>query len=440
MGGKALILTTENEAKEPPYRRIETLWSRLLFLAIIAICCMFIFYIFVVVFSNWGAVVSMLMAIPLLYVLLKLFLSLFYRPYRDESKTVQKVSVIIPSFNESAESISNCIHSILAQEYKVHEIIFVDDGSSKSEGFKKSEEIANYVNNNPLITTKMIAHQFEKNQGKREAQKWAFERATGDFVMIIDSDSYFFKSTIKEIMKPFVKADIWGVTGHVRARNKNQNILTMYQDALYDRAFYVGRGAQSLSGDVLVCSGALSVFRRHFIMENIQDFTRTTFGKKNSIGDDRRLTNMAHSGGGRIVYQATAQCLTDVPTTPKKFLKQQTRWSKSFFIESIRAYQFAWKRPIFLFWLTCELLLWLYFLIALLLHMDSLMNYFSWNFLLYQSLYIIMIGFICNAYYARQNFLSFCLSPIYIIMHAIWLIPVRFFALCTLNNANWGTR
>ncbi|AQY52536.1 hypothetical protein UE46_10245 [Listeria weihenstephanensis] len=397
------------------------------------------FYICIVVYTNWGMITSMLMAVPLLYTLLKLFLSFFYRAYQDDVGENKKVSVIVPSYNESPESITDCVHSILAQEYTVHEIIFIDDGSPNQDGYQAAKEISRYVNNNAMETV-MITHRFQENQGKREAQKWGFEKATGDFVMIIDSDSYFFKTTIKEIMKPFVKDDIWGVTGHVRARNKTKNILTLYQDALYDRAFYVGRGSQSLSGDVLVCSGALTVFRRDFIIENLDDFTRTTFGKKNSIGDDRRLTNMAHAGGGRIVYQATAQCLTDVPDNPKQFLKQQTRWSKSFFVESIRAYQFAWKRPIFLFWLTCELALWLYFLISLLFHLDTLHEYFSWRFLFYQSIYIMMIGFVCNAYYARQNFWSFCLSPIYIIIHALWLIPVRIYALCTLNNAKWGTR
>ncbi|MBC6315573.1 glycosyltransferase [Listeria grandensis] len=426
--------------KEYQYRKEETNWSRLLFLAIISICSSLMFYICIIVYTNWGMLTSMLMAAPLLYALLKLFLSLFYRPYQDEVGDSKNVSVIIPSYLESPESITDCVHSILAQEYTVHEIIFIDDGSPTEDGYRAAQEIANYVNNNTRIKSVMTVHRFEKNQGKREAQKWGFKHATGEFVMIIDSDSYFFKTTIKEIMKPFARDNIWGVTGHVRARNKNKNIMTLYQDALYDRAFYVGRGVQSLSGDVLVCSGALSVFRRDFIMANLDDFTRTTFGKKNSIGDDRRLTNMAHEGGGRIVYQATAQCLTDVPDNPKKFLKQQTRWSKSFFVESIRAYRFAWKRPMFLFWLTCELILWLFFLVSLLFHLDTLHEYFSWSFVFYQSIYIMMIGFVCNAYYARQNILSFLLSPIYIIIHAIWLIPVRIYALCTLNNAKWGTR
>ncbi|EUJ21960.1 hyaluronan synthase [Listeria grandensis FSL F6-0971] len=112
--------------------------------------------------------------------------------------------------------------------------------------------------------------------------------------------------------------------------------------------------------------------------------------RKNSIGDDRRLTNMAHEGGGRIVYQATAQCLTDAPENPKQFFKQQTRWSKSFFVESIRAYRFVWKRPIFLFWLTCELILWLFFLVSLLFHLDTLHEYFSWGFVFYYHLCILL--------------------------------------------------
>lgn len=70
--------------KEYKYRTEETVWSRLLFLAIIAVCSGLMFYICIVVYTNWGMITSMLMAVPLLYTLLKLFLSFFYRAYQDD--------------------------------------------------------------------------------------------------------------------------------------------------------------------------------------------------------------------------------------------------------------------------------------------------------------------------------------------------------------------
>jgi hyaluronan synthase len=47
---------------------------------------------------------------------------------------------------------------------------------------------------------------------------------------------------------------------------------------------------------------------------------------------------------GRVVYQSTARCATNVPHEFKGFLIQQTRWKKSWLRESLIASTFFWKK------------------------------------------------------------------------------------------------
>ena len=89
----------------------------------------------------------------------------------------KKFSIIIPSYNTS-EYISTCISSILCQTFKDYEIILVDDCSSDQniilEKIKKIPEIK-------FFST-------EKNSGPGAARNLGLAKATGQYIVFIDSD------------------------------------------------------------------------------------------------------------------------------------------------------------------------------------------------------------------------------------------------------------
>jgi hypothetical protein len=51
------------------------------------------------------------------------------------------------------------------------------------------------------------------------------------------------------------------------------------------------------------------------------------------FGDDLKLTNLVLAAGYESVFEPTAMATTKVPTTLRRFVRQQLRWNRSFYRE-----------------------------------------------------------------------------------------------------------
>lgn len=89
-----------------------------------------------------------------------------------------KVSVIMPCFNHSAY-LKESIGSVLSQTYSDWELVFVDDGSG-DDSFRRAEELTSGQSDVQLIQ--------QENQGQSRARQVGLEAATGDYVVVLDSD------------------------------------------------------------------------------------------------------------------------------------------------------------------------------------------------------------------------------------------------------------
>jgi hyaluronan synthase len=432
--------------------------SKLLVIMIFLMCVIAIAFVNVTAPKTIDFYISLFTSITFLYFLTKMVFSFFYKPSNNEIPHGEKVSVVIPSYNEKTDAVLKTIECLLNEDYPLHEIIFIDDGSTDPSAYYEVKRLAheleagklqvastsfqnvnlNYV---PIMMPKIITHRFEENKGKRFAQAWGFQRATGDKIMIVDSDGYIYPDAVRELLKPFQDEKVLAVTGHVNVRNLKDNLITRLQDILYQSAFRVGRGSQSVTNSVLVCSGAISMFRKDFILRNLPYFIdQKLFGKPLNIGDDRRLTTLALREGGKVKYQSTARCITDVPTTIKQFFKQQVRWSKSFYLDSLSALTFAWKRPLMLMWLLGEGTIWAIFAVSV------LATWFSASVAMLKLIMIYSIGYLCltalshDVYYIFRNPLMYLISPFFAFIHMLLIFPIRLYALLTLFNTGWGTR
>lgn len=88
------------------------------------------------------------------------------------------ISVIIPAYN-AADTISQCIDSVITQSYCNMEIIVVDDGSEDETG-AIVQEYCNKHDNLILID--------QKNSGAGSAQNMGLQVASGKYVQFVDSD------------------------------------------------------------------------------------------------------------------------------------------------------------------------------------------------------------------------------------------------------------
>lgn len=426
------------------------------------VVCLFFLLVFLMFNVNYKAdktldyFIGAFATISFGYLMLKMVMSFFYKPATGDITEDYKVSVVIPSYNENPESVLKAIRSILEQDYQVHEIIFVDDGSKDISAYEEVSILAKEIQGSYVQAAvsgeasyryseykipRIITHRFDENKGKKQAQAWAFKRAEGDFIMLVDSDGYLYPNAVRELLKQFDDDDVSGVVGHVSARNLKDNILTKMQDILYHNAFRVGRASQSITNCVLVCSGAISMYRRNVIVDNIDEFLKTKIlGIKCEAGDDRCLTNIALKYGGKTKYQSTALCITDVPTNTKNFFKQQVRWTKSFYLYTFESMKHAWKKPFMALWLLGEGFLWIFFAAS------QTTSFISWTENYYVTLALFSVGYMIlsalmnGVYYALKNPLSYILSPFFALIHLFFLFPIRIYALITLRRSNWGTR
>lgn len=93
----------------------------------------------------------------------------------------KKISVIIPNYNNE-KYIEKCLESILNQNYKNIEIIFIDDGSSDL-----SVSVAKNILSSSDVKYSIIE---QYNQNASVARNRGIEIATGDYVYFLDSDDY----------------------------------------------------------------------------------------------------------------------------------------------------------------------------------------------------------------------------------------------------------
>ena len=92
-----------------------------------------------------------------------------------------KVSVLINNYN-SADYVSACVQSVLAQTRLPDEIIVVDDGSTDG----SVASIEQKFNHEPLV--KIIA---KPNNGQLSAFNAGFRKSSGDLIFFLDADDVY---------------------------------------------------------------------------------------------------------------------------------------------------------------------------------------------------------------------------------------------------------
>lgn len=342
-----------------------------------------------------------------------------------------KVSIIVPIYNEKKYLLELCVQSIV----KLHnekEIILVDDHSNE----KTREVIKELKEKYPEIT----ALRLKENMGKRYAQYYGMQFATGDYVVTVDSDTILMENSIDELLRPFNNKKIGATTGNVRAFNRERNFLTKMTDARYKNAFTFERRGLSSFGIVTCCSGVISAYKSE-VLEEIKDLyvSQKFLGKTCTYGDDRHLTNLFIKKGYKIGYVNEAVAYTEVPTKYSQYIKQQLRWKKSFIRESLYILPYAFKN---------NRLLAFEVLISLLIPFLSLFSrvviiylaFFSPILLLPIFISILIIAFLRNMFLFMEDPKAAIYSIPFAFFYEICIYWLYWIALFTMNDTKWGTR
>ncbi len=117
---------------------------------------------------------------------------------KEEKKINYKLSIIMPNYNYS-EWLEKSIGSILKQTYTNYEIIFIDDMSEDN-----SVDIAKR-----LLRDKDILVELKTKRLNGGARNEGLIRATGDYIVFLDSDDWFYsKTTLNDINNGLYGQDV----------------------------------------------------------------------------------------------------------------------------------------------------------------------------------------------------------------------------------------
>mgnify|MGYP001247221634 CR=1 FL=1 len=374
----------------------------------------------------------------------KLFLSLLPPRTWDPAPPHLRVGVIVTSYNESPGYLRACLSSLLSQSRPPERIVVIDDCSTDLAGHDLATSLAR---SHASVTA--IRH--EVNAGKRRALATGFDELAGqvDVFVCVDSDTILEPTAIEEGLAPFSDPRTTASTGVVVVANHEKNLLTRLVDVRYINAFVGERAAYSRFGSVLCVCGSLAFYRADVVLRHLDAFLNQRFlGDIATVGDDRHLTNWCLSEG-RVVLAENSIAHTAAPQRWGHYLRQQTRWGRSFFRESLWVLRHRSPR-VLAWWLTIlELAQWFVFstiLVYIVLIHPIITGYFLFGQYL---LFVALMAMARSVRYfdvKRENqslasrLHSFIVSPVYGYLTIFVTAPLRFWSLFTLKRNAWGTR
>ncbi|MFC0804716.1 chitooligosaccharide synthase NodC [Ensifer sp. P24N7] len=345
------------------------------------------------------------------------------------------VDVIVPCFNEDPRTLSDCLASIADQVYAGQlRVYVVDDGSGNRDVLRPVHET--YARD-PRFKIILLP----QNVGKRKAQIAAIRRSDGDMVLNVDSDTILASDVISKLVPKMQNPAVGAAMGQLTASNRDDSWLTRLIDMEYWLACNEERAAQGRFGAVMCCCGPCAMYRRSALVMLLDQYESQYFrGKPSDFGEDRHLTILMLKAGFRTEYVPDAIAATVVPNRLRPYLRQQLRWARSTFRDTLLGLRLLPGLDRFL---TLDvvgqnlgpLLLALSVLTGL--AQLALTGTAPWWTIL---MIVAMTGIRCSivAFRARQlRFLGFSLHTF---INIFLLLPLKAYALCTLSNSDWLSR
>ena len=244
---------------------------------------------------------------------------------RHKEKNIQQypmVSIVVPAYNEE-DNVAHCIRSLFrcAEAYDgLCEIIVVDDGSSDLTYEVSWASLEINRRRWPRVQGKMVRHSV--NLGKVEAVKTGVNKALGSIVAIVDADSWWVSTTLKQLVDYMLSNGKKAVTGYVHPSDGDGelNPYVILQQLEYSQGLGIVRCAQSLKNNVLVVSGAIGLYEAESLREilNRKDI--------HSVTEDLEITLEMHKRNAGVGYINDAKGCTMAPLSLGDLWTQRLRW------------------------------------------------------------------------------------------------------------------
>ncbi|MFC7309828.1 glycosyltransferase [Streptomyces monticola] len=219
---------------------------------------------------------------------------------------IEPVTVLVPAYNE-AKCIENTVRSLMSSDQPV-EVIVIDDGSS--------DGTARIVENLRLPGVRVVR---QHNAGKPAALNRGLANARYDIIVMMDGDTVFEPSTVRELVQPFGDPWVGAVAGNAKVGNKD-SLIGAWQHIEYVMGFNLDRRMYDVMRCMPTIPGAVGAFRRS-ALERVGGMSDDT------LAEDTDITMALHRDGWRVVYAEKARAWTEAPETVQQLWSQRYRWS-----------------------------------------------------------------------------------------------------------------
>lgn len=246
-----------------------------------------------------------------------------------------KFSIIMPVYGVE-KFINKSIQSILAQTYENYELILVNDCTKDNSGIICKNYAEKYDN--------IIYLEHNENKGLSESRNTGLEKATGEYVLFLDSDDYFENNMLESIEKSLQinRADVvvFGLIEEYMDQNNEhikmtiqhflktqyfnnielrKSIINLEQETLYGYAWNKAYNLQYLNNKKLKFTNVKHIEDIEF---NVRFFENIS--SLNILED--RLYHYVQHGGQRLTNKKIDNYFDLQKQRIEIIMKQQKRW------------------------------------------------------------------------------------------------------------------
>ncbi|WP_297211173.1 glycosyltransferase family 2 protein [uncultured Flavonifractor sp.] len=264
------------------------------------------------------------------------------------------VTIVVPAYNEEI-TIAATIRSLLCLDYKIYEIVIVDDGSTDHtvqvllDTFHMKQvprplhrmvpckpERAIYEASGFKVPISLIC---KKNGGKADALNMGINASRYPYFVCMDADSVLQHDSLEKIVRPVLEeGNVVAVGGAVRPCNGTEiengrvvayhlpnRLLPCMQVLEYDRSFLAARILFDKFNGSIIISGAFGLFKKSVVVD-AGGYDTTTMGEDMELVVKLHVFCREHGIPYRIRYATDAICWTQAPESLRDLRKQRRRW------------------------------------------------------------------------------------------------------------------
>lgn len=361
--------------------------------------------------------------------LVRRVLSMATQPTVNEFAT--SVTVVVPSFHEDPAVLMRCLAT---WRHQLPDRILVVLDLADTEAQRRIEEL-----DDPTVEAVMFAH-----RGKRSALGAGLRLVDSELVLLVDSDTAWEEGLLAAVQMPFADPAVGAVSTRQNVYRPATSMWRRIADWIIDLRYCDYAPAMGRFGGIICASGRTAAYRTSVILPHLDALEHEVFmGRECVAGDDGRLTWIVLSQGYRVGHQDSARALSMFPATFTAFVKQRVRWSRNSYRCYLTAIRNGWIfRVPLISQLTVMQILFTPVTMAVAVTYVALAvrSDHPVSTVVLAAAWVVVGRGIRSMSHLRRRPQDVWLLPVVSLVIAFIALPIKAYALVTMNKQGWLTR